>query len=114
MLAQLALHALGMRGYSTVWIADGAEALRRLGGEQPELRAGLVLLDWDLPGRDGLEVLRELAAQDLLASTRVVMVTGHVADGAVSAALTLGAHEHVAKPYTIRTLTLLVSAQLGR
>jgi CheY-like chemotaxis protein len=112
-LAELALHALGARGWSVRWIADGAEALRQLGGAAPALTAGVVLLDWDLPSLSGLDVLRGLAADDLLERQPVVMLTGHVAPEQERVARELGACEHVAKPYTVARLVETVRARLG-
>ncbi|HST39888.1 MAG TPA: Hpt domain-containing protein, partial [Conexibacter sp.] len=50
-LAALALHALGSRGWTTRWIADGEQALSDLGGARPAVRARLLLVDWELPSR---------------------------------------------------------------
>jgi len=60
-LASLLLHALEGRGYRTCWLKDGQAAVDELVGTSPPLRAKLVLLDVDLPGVDGIGVLRRLA-----------------------------------------------------
>ena len=103
-LAPLLLHALQTRGYRTEWLADGDEAARRLGGERPELRADLIVLDWDLPGRDGLTVLRGLAADGRLARTNVVMLTFRASEREILQTLELGADDHVAKPFSVPVL----------
>ena len=55
-LAQLVARELEAAGYSVRHARDGASALRLFAEAPPDL----VLLDWMLPGMDGLEVLRRL------------------------------------------------------
>jgi diguanylate cyclase (GGDEF)-like protein len=103
-LAPLLLHALQTRGYRTEWLHDGDDAARRLGGERPELRADLIVLDWDLPSRDGLTVLRGLAADGSLVRTKVVMLTFRASEREILQTLELGADDHVAKPFSVPVL----------
>ena len=105
MLARLILDGLPTRGYSTRWLrrrrrgrAASSAAPRRA------LRAGLILLDWDLPARDGLTVLRGLAADGTLATSRVVMLTARASQREILTALELGATDHVAKPFSLAVL----------
>jgi DNA-binding response OmpR family regulator len=112
-LAEVIAHALRTRGYRTTIIADGDEAAGVLGGGQPSLSAPVVLLDWDLPGRDGLTVLRGLAAEGVLASTAVIMLTARASEREVIAALDLGAADHVAKPISLPVLMQKVRRALG-
>ena len=60
-------------GYRVVEARDGAEALRLYGESSP--RPDLVLLDLEMPGMHGTEVLRRLTALDPKA--RVLIVSGH-------------------------------------
>jgi DNA-binding response OmpR family regulator len=113
-LAQLVLDGLGVRGYSTRWISDGDEAARQLGGARPPLKAGLVLLDWDLPSRDGLTVLRGLEADGALGETRVIMLTARASQREILNALELGASDHVAKPFSLAVLMQRVQRVLAR
>jgi DNA-binding response OmpR family regulator len=112
-LAGVVLHALGTRGYRTRVIPDGDEAAAQLGGARPALQAPLVLLDWDLPGRDGLTVLRGLAADGRLAHTAVIMLTARASEREVLAALDLGAADHVAKPISLPVLMQKVRRALA-
>ena len=113
-LASVLEHALATRGYRTRVVPDGDQAARLLGGARPALQAPLVLLDWDLPGRDGLTVLRGLAAEGRLADTTVVMLTARASEREVLAALELGASDHVAKPISIPVLMQKVGGALRR
>lgn len=113
-LAELLLHALQTRGYRTRWIADGDEAAQLLAGPRPQLRAELVLLDWDLPGRDGLTVLRGLAADRGLVHTKVVMLTFHASEREILSTLDIGAVDHVAKPFSVPVLMQRLRRLLGQ
>ena len=113
-LAELVVHALATRGYSTRLIDDGDEAARLLGGARPALHGDVVLLDWDLPARDGLTVLRGLAADGVLDSTQVVMLTMRASEREVLATLELGAADHIAKPFSVAVLMQRVRRLLAR
>jgi CheY-like chemotaxis protein len=63
----------------------------------------LLLLDWHMPGLDGLEVVRRIRSlESALARPRtaILMVTGRIAEGDRAACFSAGADECVAKPYT--------------
>jgi CheY-like chemotaxis protein len=113
-LAQLVLEGLAMRGYSTRWIRDGDEAAAVLGGARPPVKAALVLLDWDLPARDGLTVLRGLHADGALGATRVIMLTARASQREILTALQVGASDHIAKPFSLAVLMQHVQRSLGR
>ena len=62
---------LGVKGYSVVTAASGAEALKQVSAEQPDL----VLLDVVMPDITGYEVCRQIRANQATAILPVVMVT---------------------------------------
>ena len=103
-LAALLMHALESRGYHAQWLQDGEHAAELLGGARPRLRTRAVLLDVDLPGLDGLSVLRRLASDGVLHGTRVIMLTIRATESEVVQALELGAWDHVAKPFSVPVL----------
>lgn len=73
-------------------------------------RAQVILLDLMLPGRDGMEICREVRARGL--STPVIMLTarGQIEDRV--AGLELGADDYVTKPFSVRELIARVRARL--
>ncbi|RCG17410.1 DNA-binding response regulator [Sphaerisporangium album] len=81
--------------------ADGAEALRLLGGVRPDV----LLLDIRMSGMDGIETLRAIAADPALNTTRVVVVTTFAIDEYVFAALQAGASGFVLKDGAPEELT---------
>jgi diguanylate cyclase (GGDEF)-like protein len=113
-LGQLLQHALQTRGYRTSWIDDGLTAGAELGSAEPRLMAPLLLLDWDLPGLDGLRLLRTLRERGVLARTRVIMLTARGTEDEVLEALEAGAVDHVTKPFSIPVLMQRVRRALER
>jgi DNA-binding response OmpR family regulator len=103
-VADLLVHALKMRGYSVRWIGDGMEAQRALTGDTDRLRARLVLLDVDLPGTDGISILRELRRSGILQDTRIIMLTARSTESEILKMLELDAFDHIAKPFSIPVL----------
>ena len=103
-LAELLLHAFSTHGLSARWLQDGEAAIQALQGPSPEIRARVVLLDVNLPGRDGLGVLRELARSGATERTRVIMLTVRSTEAEVVHSLQLGAFDHVAKPFSVPVL----------
>ena len=73
-----------------------------------------VLLDWDLPGRDGLTVLRGLASDGGLTHAKVVMLTFRASEREILSTLEIGAVDHVAKPFSVPVLMQRVRRLLGQ
>ena len=103
-IAEVLVHTLETRGYSVRRFDEGDLAADALSGEDPELVARLVLLDVDLPGLDGVSILRRLARDGVLDRSRVIMLTARASEAAVLQALELGASDHVAKPFSVPIL----------
>ena len=103
-LAEVLLHALSAADLTARWIPDGLEARRALTGDEPSLSARLLVLDVDLPGLDGLSLLRALDRDGVMRRTRAVMLTARAAEEDTLAALRLGAVDHVAKPFSVPIL----------
>jgi CheY-like chemotaxis protein len=103
-LAALLRHALSTRGYSSHWIRGGYEAVEQLTGNGATVRGRLLLLDVDLPGLDGLALLRRLARDGVTRTARVVMLTARSGELEVVEALQLGAVDHVSKPFSVPVL----------
>ena|SRR2546428_2026038 len=77
-----------------------------------ELLPDLVLLDMMMPGRSGLEVLKDLRADPALADVAVVMVTARVQAYDREAALAAGADAFLSKPFRPAELVGIVSELL--
>jgi len=64
-------HVLDMAGYHTEIVLDGLEAMERIYASHPDI----VLLDLQLPGMTGVEILRQMRTDEKLASIPVVVIT---------------------------------------
>jgi CheY-like chemotaxis protein len=82
-------------------VTDGEQALqflRRTGDYEGAPRPGLILLDLNLPRRDGLEVLAELKADPELKVIPVVILTTSQAEQDILRSYALHANAYVSKP----------------
>ncbi len=93
--------------YRTERVTNGIRALELFG----QLRPQLVLLDIQLPGIDGLEILRRIRATS---NTPVIMVTARAEDIDKLLGLELGADDYVVKPFSPREVVARVKAVLRR
>jgi chemotaxis family two-component system response regulator Rcp1 len=89
-------------------VTNGEQALDYLQRRAPFLKAvrpDLVLLDLNLPRRDGLEVLKEIKDDPVLRSITVVILTTSEAPTDVNAAYDLNANCYIVKPVDLESFT---------
>jgi DNA-binding response OmpR family regulator len=98
--------ALGLTGYETEGVAGGEQALARLATSSYDL----MLLDLHMPGLDGVEVMRRVAAlyPDLL----VIVFTAHATVDSAIEAVRAGAVDYLLKPTSIRDVQAAISRAL--
>lgn len=93
-------------GYN-VWVAaDGEEALELFYSNKIDL----VVLDWMMPKRSGIEVCNEIKQISL---AKVVMLTARSSHDDEFSALDIGADEYIRKPFDPRILMLRIKKMLG-
>lgn len=94
----LAIASAGLKqaGYDVVTATRGDEALALAHERRPEL----LVLDLEMPGLDGLGVLRSLRADPLFARTPVMLLTSHMAQKDVQAGVEAGADAYIVKPFS--------------
>jgi two-component system response regulator HydG len=91
-------------GFDVATTVDGADALQNLANRSVDL----VLVDLQMPGVTGLDVLR--AIRDVNPRARVVLMSGHATIDSAVAAVKLGAMDYLTKPFDLHRLRQLLSA----
>jgi len=95
-IATLITHYLERDGWRCDVARDGVEALARLGVETYRL----VVLDLQLPGKDGLTVLTQIRATPRLKNLPVVIVTARGEETDRIVGLEVGADDYIVKPFS--------------
>lgn len=106
-LALLLSDYLKLAGFEPHLVAAGTEVVNRV----RELRPDLVLLDLMLPGRDGLDICKELRT---FSSTPIIMVTARIEEIDRLLGLEFGADDYICKPFSPREVVARVKAVLRR
>jgi len=97
-------------GFEVVALEDGQNIIEDLRANSPDL----LLLDQILPGKNGIEALREVRANQQYARLPVIMVTGLSGEQDKVGALEVGADDYVTKPFFPRELTARIKALVRR
>ena len=94
-------------GFTTVFAHDGETALTRWESESPDL----IILDWNLPKLNGMEVCRRIRMQ---ADTPIIILSVRSEEDDVVKGLELGADDYIVKPFSPRQLVARSEALLRR
>jgi DNA-binding response OmpR family regulator len=89
-------HILAKWGYEVVVTKDGNEAWEAL---QAEDAPRLAILDWMMPGMDGVEVCRKVRQLDVSNPTYIILLTIRSSKKDIVAGLEAGADDYIGKPY---------------
>ena len=107
-ILDLLKNLLGTEGYGVEATNCGREGLAAIERQLPDI----VLLDVQMPGMTGFEVLAKI--REGRPQLPVVMVTGHGSEDVAAEALRLGADDYIAKPLRIRNLCFRVERTLEK
>ena len=101
---------LASAGYQCHECEDGAEALALVHAKRPSL----LLLDFDMPGLNGTEVLKTLRSDSdpAIAQIPAIMLTGHGSEESEVRCLQAGADDFVTKPVNAAVLRARIETQL--
>ncbi len=97
-------------GYQSKEARDGVEALKIA----KENRFDLILLDIQLPGFDGLEVLKEIKKIPEIQRTPVIALTAHAMQGDEDRFLKAGCSGYISKPIDISRFKSVLDSCMGR
>jgi DNA-binding response OmpR family regulator len=106
-LARLVRQGLETEGHTVSLAHDGRRALAVFEERAPDL----VILDWMLPGLDGLEVCRRIRARSI---TPILMLTARAEELDRVLGLEVGADDYLTKPFGMRELLARTRALLRR
>ncbi len=106
----LKLVAFVMRahGYEVSVVSDGASALEAIRVRPPDV----VLMDIQMPGIDGLEIVRRLRADVASRDLLIIAVTAYAMKGDQERAFAAGCNGYITKPIDTRTLASTIAGAL--
>lgn len=107
-ILELIAYNLQKEGFQTERAVNGWEALEKVAANPPDL----MILDWMLPGVDGLEVCRRLRDNPKTRGLPIIMLTARVEEVDKVLGLELGANDYVTKPFSPRELLARIKAHL--
>ena len=102
--------ALDLAGYETTEAGDIREAQQSIANKLPDL----VLLDWMLPGGNGIDLARRLKREELTQELPIIMLTAKADEDNKVRGLEVGADDYITKPFSPRELVARVKAVLRR
>lgn len=98
---------LRQAGFEPFWLANGMEVVSWVREQRP----GLIVLDLMLPGRDGMEVCKEIRT---FSTVPIVIVTARIEEIDRLLGFEFGADDYLCKPFSPRELVARVKAVLRR
>lgn len=96
------------RLYDVSTATSGEEALRKIEIEKPQV----LLLDIKMPGKDGLQVLKEVKKK--YPQVKVIMVTAVETSDKIEQAIKLGADNYITKPLSLEYLEMDVKEKISK
>ncbi|MFS0868193.1 response regulator transcription factor [Microbacterium sp. 179-B 1A2 NHS] len=109
-VASLLRQVLAAVGHDVDVAPDGGAGLEAAYAHHPDM----VILDWMMPIKTGIEVCTALRSDPEFASTRIMMVTARSSPQDVSRAKAAGVDDYFVKPFTPRELRARVATLLER
>jgi DNA-binding response OmpR family regulator len=100
LLRQISFHFQRHQDCYTLVAEDGESGLEMA----KENDIDLIVLDWNLPDIQGIEVLVQLKKHQKTKNIPVLMLTGHNKIGNIEDAFSLGAEAYIPKPFSLRKL----------
>lgn len=90
---------LGRLGWDVITAADGTAAWRALETLEGKNAPELVLLDWMMPGMDGIEICRKLRTTPGFELMYIILLTSRSEKEDLAMGLTAGANDYITKPF---------------
>ena len=102
--------SLQSEGFMVTALDNGMDVIPTMRQAKPDI----VLLDQILPGKTGVEVVREMRAEQQFSRTPIMMVTGLAGEDDKVLALDIGADDYLTKPFSMKELSARIKALARR
>lgn len=109
-IRELVRYNLEREKFSTLEAGSGEQGLLIAARNKPDL----ILLDLMLPGKDGMQICRELKQSEETRDIPVMMMTARGEESDIVSGLELGAEDYIVKPFSPKVLVARVKAVLRR
>lgn len=109
-IRDIEVYTLTQTGFDAKGFADGISMLEALKNEKPEL----IVLDIMLPGRDGVDVLKEIRSNPETRKIPVIMATAKGTEMDKIQGLDTGADDYLVKPFGVMEMVSRIKAILRR
>ncbi len=100
---------LELDGYDVAAVGDGSRAAEAIELQHPDV----AIIDIELPGLDGYQVVTRIRANPQLNDVYLIAVTGHGHPGQRRRALECGFDAHLVKPVDVKGLTRLIATRFA-
>ena len=110
MIRELLQNILSKKGYKTYMAEDGPSGLQAACKGDIDL----ILLDWMMPGMNGLEVLKRLKKGYRTKNVPVIMLTAKDSRCDIDQAAFLGVIDYIVKPFDLSTIDQTIKEKLGK
>ncbi|MBU6391131.1 MAG: response regulator [Planctomycetota bacterium] len=101
---------LKAKGYNVIEATTGEEALSLLKGNIPDI----ILMDIQLPGIDGITLVKQIKADALTKDIPIIAVTAYAMKGDEQKILETGCNAYVSKPINTQELPLIIEKYIKR
>ncbi len=106
-LRRLLESTLNFWGYQVAVASDGTEASRELFSDDPPQ---IAILDWSMPGKDGMQLCREIRQKNSEPYIYIILLTGKSAPDEIIGGLEAGADDYLTKPFDSAELKVRLHA----
>lgn len=109
-ISEMLRFTLESSGFNVVSADDDLSAKRILA----DLRPDLILLDWMLPGKSGIDIAKQLKTDETTKDIPIIMLTARGEEDDRIRGLEVGADDYITKPFSPRELIARIKAVLRR
>lgn len=109
-IRELLNFTISRSGYSIIEAETAEDAINLLDGGRPEL----IIIDWMLPGMDGIDLAKKLRSEELTNDLPIIMLTARGEEADKLRSFEVGIDDYVTKPFSPKELMARIKALLRR